>query len=814
MSGVLHFTQMWSFGGDSFADLTKILNRVDANLVDVLTCYSFRNAFRVPHMKLIQFLFQHLMQLTDMALGNLDEDGNTYPRQLQQCAMFCLVTPAGQFTSQLTACRPFLQKLNRYLTSQEPLTNDQITRFCAILEFIVHGSNGFVLIHFPDRNNLLGKLLKYLKYVSAYNLLHFLSYSGLQIVSDYLIQVDAMRILQQHLGNDSLVNERLFILMSNLVCIAKARSKLTEPFTSPNAIESLLKYCFCAHEKVAAAALRLLTCLCNHFYETGTDSALIRQIGEHVDEFCEYVQSGEHFTKSRSFALLILIRTVAFTREMEVDRVLNLLPGLLRQVVEYPAFTAVHGAFYELLKVGVTRRPDIVVQLKLKELIMDLYSKRDNLTANYWGFLHRITGLIVRWKVFVSYDVEGWDDFVENVYHKDEQTYLSHYGGALPGSSLSFESAFPSIKSSGGQSGGQILSKPQFSTVHLNQTSPSKKEDSKSEEESDYEDTLAEPPEIQGDEVKWSFSTLIAQDRIKTKVELDLKAVFVLENPVDVITFSPNAEIVAFACGNDLEVYRNNQYQALLVKTCFKTRISAMSFMSDNSTLVVICENDSKIVYYDVEAGKIAKTVDFEPCDSAAFSVDCTKIACNKDGQTSIYNLENLERIAWFNYDKKIPMFSVFSPNAKYVATAYVGGHAQVYSVDRKTSKFQILCHDKEITSMAISDAGTRFATSSNDSTVRLWSIYSDSVQWQTLKGHSKMVNSISLDATQKWLISGSKDSTFNITDVEMNEMVYSVTAHIGSVTCVACDPTRSLFATASDDQLVKIWGFATTPVK
>ena len=805
---------MWGFGSDNFGDLTKLLNKANASLVDVLTCYSFRTAFGQTHMKLLQFLFQNLMELTDMALGNVDENGNQYPRQLQQDAMFCMITPAGQFTSQLTTCRPFLQKLNRYVSAEEPLTNDQITRFSAILEFIVHGSNGFVLIHFPDRNNLLGKLLKYLKYVSVFNLLHFLTYSGLQIVGDYLLQVDAMRLLMGRLGNDSLENERLFILMSNLVCIAKPRSKLTEPFLNPEAIENLLKYCFSENEKVAAAALRLLTCLCNHFYETGTDSALIRQIGDHINEFCEYIQKGGRFTKSRSLALLILIRIVAFTRDLDVEKVLNLLPVLLDQLVAKPAFTAVHGAFYELLKVGVTRRPEIVGQLKLKEKIMELYKKRDNLIACYWGYLHRITGLIVRWRVFDTYHVDGWDKFVEDVYHTDEQLYLSHYGGALPGAQIDEDlSAWPPKAGNAPSSGGQILSKPQFTTVHLSQPGATKKEE-KTEEEDMFDDTEPEPPAIQGEEIKWVFTKLIANERIKNVVDLDLKAVFVMENPVDSIVFSPNGEIIAIACGNDLEVYRNNQYQALLVKAYLKTRIAAMCFTQDNSQLVLICENDPRILYYDVESGGVKKVVDFKECDSAAFSTDCTKIACNKDAQTSVYNLETLERITWFSYDKKIPMFSVFSPNGKYIATAYVGGHAQIYALERKTTKCHLKCHDKEITSIVVCDSGTKFATASNDSTIKLWSVLSDTFNWRTMKGHKQMINSISLDASQKWIISGSKDSTFNITSVTEEEMVYSVAAHLGSLTCIACDPARPVFATASEDQLVKIWSIATTPVQ
>lgn len=805
---------MWSFGAESFGEITSLLNKRDTQLTDILKARTFYKAFEGTHLKLLQFLFAHVLDLVDLALGRGVKEGTEEELELKRVAMFCFVTPAGQFTSQLTTCRPFLQRLNGFISGDNVLSNDDITRFCAILDFVVQASNGFVLLHFPDRQNLLRKLMKYVKYVSVYNFVYFLSYSGLQVVTDFLVQVDAMNVLLQSLGQDAFVNGRLFVLMSNVARTAKAKSKLTEPFLKKETVEDLLKYCFDANEKTAVSALRLLTCLCNHFYESGLDAGLIKQIGEHIPEFCDYIKTGEHFTKSRSLALLILIRIVAFTRDLEVDKVLDLLPGLMNRMVNEPACTSVHSAFYELLKVAVTRKPAIVAELKLKEVIMDLYSKRSEMIANYWGYLHRITGLIVRWKVFDNYNVDGWDQFVETVYHREEQIYLTPYGGVLPNNQMAYEDegqAFPSM-SHGSSSGGQKLSKPQFSVrVEL----PSGHNDSKSESETseeedfDYDETEADPPELQGDDIQWMFAKLISKDRIKETVKLGIEGVFVQETPTDMMVFSPNGKIIAIGSGRDVEVYRTDHFQALLLRTCFKNRIAAMAFTQDNSQLVIVPENDPRILYYNINNGSLDRTAAIDACDSAALSSDCTKLACSKGTVTKIYNTETLEVLGQYEHDKKIPIFTVFSGNGNCVATAYVGGHVHGYSLEKKGKLFSLKCHEKEITAVAIGNSGTVFATASVDSTVRLWTIR-DRPEWATLKAHRQIVNSLSLDSSEKWLISGSKDMTFNISNMEAREMVYSVHAHIGNVTCVSCDPNHPVFATASEDQMVKIWSLKT----
>ena len=801
---------MWGFGVDSCGEVTSLLNKRDVQLVDVLGARTFRKAFEQTNLKLLQFLFTNLLDLTDIALGKGETEGTEKGLELKRNAMFCFMTPSGQFTSQLTTCRPFLQKLNAFISGDSELSHEDVTRVCAILDFVVDASNGFVLLHFPDRGNLLRKLLKYVKHISAYNLLHFLSFSGLQVVTDFLVIGDAMNVLLEHLGNDPLLNERVFVLMSNIVRSVKPKSKLTEPFQKADVVEKLFKYCMSDNERTSVSALRLLTCLCNHFYESGNDSALIKLIGDRIPEFCEYIKKGERFTKSRSFALLILIRIVAFTRDLDVHTVLELLPGLLNRVINEPACTAVHSAFYELLKVAVTRKPEIVAELKLKQLIMNLYSKRDNMIANYWGFFHRITGLIIRWKVFDDYKVDGWDQFVETVYRTDEQICLNHYGGMLPNANAQEpEDEFPTMKT-GGSAGGQKLSKPQFQPVAIRTTGGDKSESEEEDYDFDYDETEAEPPELQGEEIKWLYEKLIANERIKQKLSIRLQEIIVQDSPTELMAFSTNGQIIAIASGRELEVYRTSQFQALLLRTCTKSRIAAMAFTKDNSHLVVVGENDPNMAYYSLEKGKLEKTVTIEACDSASISSDCTKLACNKDLKTTVYNLETLEQIASFDYDKKMPIFTVFSTDGNSVATAYFGGHAQGYSLTKKSSQFRLKCHDKELTAMAISNNGTKVATASLDCTVKLWTI-SDDTKWRTFKAHRQVVNSLSLDSTQTWLISGSKDMNFNISNIDSGEMFYSVHSHIGNITCVLCAPNQPLFATASEDQFVKLWSMETT---
>jgi WD40 repeat protein len=76
--------------------------------------------------------------------------------------------------------------------------------------------------------------------------------------------------------------------------------------------------------------------------------------------------------------------------------------------------------------------------------------------------------------------------------------------------------------------------------------------------------------------------------------------------------------------------------------------------------------------------------------------------------------------------------------------------------------------------------------------------------------GHTDTVTDISFSPDGKYLLSGSRDGTAILWDVETGSIIYILTGHNHVVNSVAFSPDGKKFATGSSDQTVKIWDITT----
>ena len=78
-----------------------------------------------------------------------------------------------------------------------------------------------------------------------------------------------------------------------------------------------------------------------------------------------------------------------------------------------------------------------------------------------------------------------------------------------------------------------------------------------------------------------------------------------------------------------------------------------------------------------------------------------------------------------------------------------------------------------------------------------------------TIKQHTDYVLAVAVDPTGKWLLSGSKDMTMKLINLEMGQALYSIKSHSNSI--ISCDfnPTSLAFCSGSGDKTVKIWNIS-----
>ena len=112
--------------------------------------------------------------------------------------------------------------------------------------------------------------------------------------------------------------------------------------------------------------------------------------------------------------------------------------------------------------------------------------------------------------------------------------------------------------------------------------------------------------------------------------------------------------------------------------------------------------------------------------------------------------------------------------------------------------------HTEESRQIAFSPDARLLATSSVDSTVRLWSV-GDGKLVRTLR-HPEAVTSIAFSPDGQWLVSGSYDGKARVWDVHAGTLARALTGHTGTVWTVAFSPDGQRIASSGEDKTIKLW--------
>jgi hypothetical protein len=120
-------------------------------------------------------------------------------------------------------------------------------------------------------------------------------------------------------------------------------------------------------------------------------------------------------------------------------------------------------------------------------------------------------------------------------------------------------------------------------------------------------------------------------------------------------------------------------------------------------------------------------------------------------------------------------------------------------------ARCQLAGHTDWVRAVMWSPDGTRLATSSSDTTARIWDAR-DGTELTVLRGHEAEVQSVSWSPDGHRLATGSRDRTVRTWDADTGRQVAVLRSHDAEVQCVAWSPDGRLIASAASDHTVHVW--------
>ncbi|KAJ7348938.1 WD40-repeat-containing domain protein [Mycena albidolilacea] len=147
-----------------------------------------------------------------------------------------------------------------------------------------------------------------------------------------------------------------------------------------------------------------------------------------------------------------------------------------------------------------------------------------------------------------------------------------------------------------------------------------------------------------------------------------------------------------------------------------------------------------------------------------------------------------------------------FTHSGAYLASADKSGTIKYFEPNMNNlAAWQGSNSHEAIRGISFSPDDRRFATASDDSSVRIWSFKESRIE-STLTGHGWDVKCVEWHPTKGLLVSGSKDNDIKFWDPRTGNVLSTLHQHKNTIQALSWSPNGDMVASASRDQTVRVF--------
>lgn len=805
---------MFEFGNDYFQELNNILQDSNPSVSDILMVENFRGAFRKGIPELHHFIFYHISEFVDYAFKLPEKESSSV---IQSNALFILTTQNLPFTVQLTTNRTFLLKLMSYLKDPQTSQDYTLTTLCAIFEFIISSTNGLIFIHLPEKDQFISRLVQYISNNAVYNFLQFLATSQNQVVNDYLTNSQASLVifssvnLTANTPESIEINNRLFQLLVNITQNLRTNS-ISNELVTQSASEKILSYSFKFHSTHGFHFLYYAWIL---FRSKNISIALPNIIKNHLSHFSTFFQHHEsEFNSCQNAALLLLTQFIKIKKFLN-DQVIQIANDLFNVYFENPFNSFFHLLFYNLIKVMIRLNPQIIGAIPLREKIGESFSNRNSITASYWGNLHSLSTLIIKYtnnnnskppKSNIIPPLEEFEEYIEKVYKPMETIMSNSYGGNIPNHLLHHTFSTSSDLSSDDDSDDDSVDIQETDNSLNDKNIKTEEEEDEVEEEEDNTDISTDTDDDFSYLNLSKFEIVKANPRmpIKSPISINYKTTLSVSKTPKSIVFGHGGLIIGIGSEKSLEIFKLTDFSHVKTRS-FDTSLLAFSFTQDESQY--LCCFFNKIILFNLLDSSVSQAYCIEKSNKIVMHETSTRFCIfHDDGRIQAFKLPQNIQIASFQAEpNSVITAATFSKDGNYFVVGYESGVITLFDLNLTKPHRTFVNGNFRVTSLFYDSPRQFLFAASRDKTIYKWSLENVDSKPIIFPLQDQVAT---IDVKDNWLISGSADKLITLIDIDENQNEYIIKTHMTGLTCVQFAPYKDMFATASKDMFVKIWTF------